>query len=106
MAGDPFRNYDAWLASGYSEGVTGQVEDDYDLYVDSFWDAERDAYESEMERLMSLHNSEIDVTWDEWRSGVEDGLMSYEDFYEGWLERKEEEAREAYFEARYPDARM
>lgn len=105
MAGDPFRNYDSWLASSYSEGVTGQVEDDYDRYEDSFWKREREAYEAELDRL-AASKFDFDVTWEQWEEGAKDELMSYDDFYEAWLERKEEEAREAYFESRYPDARM
>jgi hypothetical protein len=102
MATDPFANYDAWLASPYSEGVTGQVEDDYDTYVDAFWEREKVAYQSAMEDPKHYDY----VSWDQWRANAEDDLMDYEDFYDGWYERKEEEAREAYFESRYPDARM
>lgn len=102
MAGDPFRNYDSWLASGYSEGVTGQVEDDYDRYEDSFWKHQLDEYEAECQRL----GGSMDVTWDEWRANADEDLMSYADFYESWLERREEEARYAYFEQLYPDTRM
>lgn len=99
---DPFANYDAWLSSPYSEGVTGQVEDDYGRYEDSYWRLQLAEYEAEAQRL----GGTMDVTWDQWRAGAEDDLMSYQDFYEGWLEAKEEEARERYFEQRYPDARM
>lgn len=105
MAGDPFANYDAWLSSPYSEGVTGQVEDDYDIYVDTFWEREKVAYEAELERCAAQHYN-TDVSWDEWREGVKDEVMSYDDFYEAWCERQEEEAREQYYESRYPDARI
>jgi hypothetical protein len=98
---DPFANYDNWLASPYSEGVTGQVEDDYGLYEDSFWETHMKAFEAESEAI------DIEgVSWKAYAAEVADEMMSYSDFYEAWMDRKEEEARDRYFENRYPDARM
>ncbi len=105
MRGDPFATYDNWLASPYSEGITGQVEDDYDRYVETYWDREKAVYNAESERLMAQHD-DIDVTWDVWRTQAEDDLLTYQDFYEAWMEKREEEERDRYFEQRYPDARI
>lgn len=98
---DPFANYDTWLASAYSEGVTGEVEDDYALYEDRFWSTHKAAYEAEREAL-----SMFTVTWQDYAAEVVDELMSYDDFYDQWMDRKEEEERDRYFEQRYPDARL